>query len=173
MAMELKKRQRGIVLIDVLVSMVLLLVALLSILPLFVRSLQTNASAFDYTSVNEMARDKLEQLMNVAISDPMLLVPAGQTSVAFPNDLPTHVDPRTAAPSVKVSDPKYPYLRTWVVELLDVDDANNLLPVGSGSPYRVKRISVTVSSSRQNLPGLRLATVSSLRRNPSPATNLQ
>ncbi len=170
--MELK-RQRGLVLIDVLVSMVLLLVALLSILPLFIRSLRTNASAYDYTSVNEMARDKLEQLMNVAISDPMLQVPAGQTSASFPNDLPAHIDPRTGAPSTKPADPVYPYLRTWVVELLDVDDANSLLPVSSGTPYRVKRISVTVSSSRQNLPGIRLATVSSLRRNPSPATNLQ
>ena len=172
MAMELR-RQRGVVLIDVLVSMVLLLVALLSILPIFIRSLRTNASAFDYTNVNEMARDKLEQLMNVAISDPTLLVPAGQTSATFPNDLPTHTDPRTGAPSTKPADPAYPYLRTWVVELLDVDDANNLLPVAAGSPYRVKRISVTVSSSRNNLPGVRLATVSSLRRNPNPANNLQ
>jgi type II secretory pathway pseudopilin PulG len=170
--MELK-RQRGVVLIDVLVSMVLLLVALLSILPIFIRSLRTNASAFDYTSVNEMARDKLEQLMDVAISDPTLLVPAGQTSATFPNDLPTHTDPHSGAPSTKATDPVYPYLRTWVVELLDVDDANNLLPVGSGSPYRVKRISVTVSSSRRNLPGVRLATVSSLRRNPNPANNFQ
>lgn len=170
--MELK-RERGIVLVDVLVSMVLLLVALLSILPVFIRSLRTNASAFDYTSVNEMARDKLEQLMNVAISDPMLRVPAGQASVAFPNDLPTHIDPRTAAPSTKATDPVYPYLRTWVVEMLDVDDANNLLPVNSGAPYRVKRVSVTVSSARRNLPGLRLTTVSSLRRNPNPANNIQ
>ncbi len=173
MAVELKRRQRGLILIDVLVSMVLLLVALLSILPIFIRSLRTNASAFDYTSVNEMARDKLEQLMNVAISDPMLRVPAGQTSAAFPNDLPTHTDPRTGNPSTTATDPAYPYLRTWVVELLDVDDANNLLSVGSGSPYKVKRISVTVSSARKNLPGVRLTTVSSLRRNPNPANNVQ
>ncbi len=172
MAMELK-RERGVVLIDVLVSLVLLLVALLSILPLFIRSLHTNASAFDYTSVNEMARDKLEQLMNVAISDPTLRVPDGQKSAAFPNDLPTHTDPRTGAPSTKATDPVYPYLRTWVVELLDVDDVNNLLPVASGSPYRVKRVSVTVSSSRRNLPGERLTTVTSLRRNPNPANNVQ
>lgn len=174
MAMELRlRRQRGIGLVDVLVSMVLLLVALLSILPLFIRALRTNASAFDYTNVNEMARDKLEQLMNLSITDSLLLVPAGQLSAAFPNDLPAHIDPRTAAASTKSTDPAYPYQRTWTVEILDVDDANNLLPVASGAPYKVKRISVTVSSSRGNVPGLRLVTVTSLRRNPNPANNLQ
>jgi type II secretory pathway pseudopilin PulG len=172
--MELRlRRQRGVGLVDVMVSMVLLLVALISILPLFIRALRTNASAFDYTNVNEMARDKLEQLMNLSITDPLLLVPAGQLSAAFANDLPANIDPRTAGASAKSTDPAYPYQRTWTVELLDVDDANNLLPVASGAPYKVKRISVTVSSSRGNIPGLRLVTVTSLRRNPNPANNLQ
>lgn len=170
--MELRG-QRGVALVDVLVSMVLLVMALLSILPLFITTYRTNAAAFDYTSVNEMARDKLEQLMNVSISDPVLRIPVGQTSVSFTNDLPGHVDKRTSAPSTNPADPVYPYQRTWTVECLDVNDANALLPVVSGSLYKVKRISVTVTALQGTLPGMRLVTVTGLRRNPNPIGNFQ
>lgn len=166
------KTNKGFALVETLLAVALLDVLLLAVLPLFLTAVKSNASAFGYTTVNGLARDKLEQLMNVPISDASLRVPGGQTEVTMANDLPARIDPITAMASTDPSHPTYPYERTWRVELFDVDAANNLVPVNSGNRYTVKGITVTVTAARGSLPGLRRITVSSLRHNPDPTANL-
>lgn len=165
------KSNKGFALVETLVAVTLFGILLLAVVPLFLTAVRSNASAFDYTTVNSLACDKLEQLMNVPISDASLRVTAGQTVATIGNDLQTRVDPNTAMPSVNPSYPTYPYQRTWRVELFDVDAANNLVPVASGNRYTVKRITVTVTAER-NLPGLRKVTVGGLRHNPDPTGNV-
>jgi len=166
------RKEKGFALVEALVAVTLFNVLLLAVAPLFLMGVRTNASAYDYTAVNEMARDKLEQLMNVPITDTSLRVAAGRTEATFSNDLPARIDPLTAMPSTNTAHPVFPYQRTWRVELFDVDDANSLVPVASGNRYEVKRITVNVMSTRETLPGLRRVTFSGLRRNPDPIANI-
>ncbi len=166
------KSSRGFALVETLVAVTLFGILLLAVVPLFLTAVRSNASALDYTFVNALASDKLDQLMNVPISDASLRVSAGQTAATVGNDLQTRVDPNTAMPSSNTSYPTYPYQRTWRIELFEVDDSNNLVPVVSGDRYTLKRITVTVTAGRANVPGLRRVTVGGLRHNPDPVGNV-
>lgn len=172
------KHERGFTLIEALVAVTLLSLVVLGIAPLFVAGAKANASGFDYTTVSDLARDKLEHLMNEPIGSADLLVPVGQTQASYPNDLPAHVDPVTGAASTKPTDPVYPYRRTWLVELFRINPDNSLQAVTSGSnpavsSYQVKRITVTVLSTRTDLPGARRVTVGGMLKNPDPVADLQ
>ncbi len=48
-----------------LIATFLLALILLSIAPLFITSVKANYSANEYTSIHNIARDKLEQLMSL------------------------------------------------------------------------------------------------------------
>jgi type II secretory pathway pseudopilin PulG len=168
----MNRANKGFAIVETLLAFALFAVLLLAVVPLFLTAVRSNASAFDYTTVNALARDKLEQLMNVPISDASLRIPGGQTQVAMANDLEARINPVTGMPSTDPSHPIYPYERTWRVELYDVDASNNLVPVSSGNRYTVKRITVSVTSVRGSLPGMRRIKVSGLRHNPDPTANV-
>ena len=53
-----------------LIATFLLALILLSIAPLFITSVKANYSANEYTSIHNIARDKLEQLMSLPFNDP-------------------------------------------------------------------------------------------------------
>ena len=63
-----------------LLAVALLGFVLLGITPLFVASVKSNYSANEYTSINMLARDRLERLMNMpfdsGISRPAITAPA-------------------------------------------------------------------------------------------------
>ena len=67
-----------------LIAVALLGIVLLGIAPLFIASVRSNYAANEYTSIHNLARDRLEQLMNLPVTDP-----AADRRARTPNDLPT------------------------------------------------------------------------------------
>ena len=60
--MSLRRGQRGMTLIEVLVALSILAIAILALAPLFTMSVRTNASAHQLTNANTLAREKLEEM---------------------------------------------------------------------------------------------------------------
>ncbi len=168
-----RRREAGLTLIEMLIAVALLGIVLLGIAPLFIASVRSNYSANEYTSIHNLARDRLEQLMNLPIDDPQVL--AG----SYANDLaPTLPDPVTG---VLPSTIKNPLARTYVVTKYRstppavAGQPYTLSTVGAGLPYDFKRIDVTVTSSSINTGlgiGWRTARVSGFLRNPDPVNNV-
>ena len=103
-----RRREAGLTLVEMLIAVALLGIVLLGIAPLFIASVRSNYSAYEYTSIHNLARDRLEQLMNLPINDPSS--PTG----AYVNDLPTTLpDPATGIPPSNV---KNPLERTYTVD---------------------------------------------------------
>src|SRR6266542_1038358 len=69
---DVSRRQAGLALIELLIALALLGFVLLGIAPLFIASVKSNYSANEYTSIHVLARDRLEQVMNVPFDDPQL-----------------------------------------------------------------------------------------------------
>ena len=67
-----RRGQAGLTLVELLIATVLLALILLAIAPLFITSVKNNYSANEYTSIHNLARDRLEQLMNLPFNDPQL-----------------------------------------------------------------------------------------------------
>jgi prepilin-type N-terminal cleavage/methylation domain-containing protein len=166
------RRDAGLTLVELLISLALLGFVLLGIAPLFIASVKSNYSAYEYTSIHNLARDRLEQLMNLPFTDPQL------TAGSFPNDLPSTLpDPVTGVPP---SGMKNPLTRTYTVQNFNstppaiAGDPYTMTTVGGGSPCQFKRIDVTVISSSANPAsslgiGQRMARVSGFVRNTNAA----
>jgi len=163
-------RESGLTLIEMLISMALLGFVLLGIAPLFIASVKQNYSGNEYTSIHNLARDRLEQLMNLPFTDAQL------ASGSFANDLPaTLPDPQTGIPP---STLKNPLSRTYTVQNFTstppavTGDPYTLTAVGAGVLCQFKRIDVTVTSSTSGTGigvGQRTARVSGFVRTTSPA----
>jgi Tfp pilus assembly protein PilV len=166
-----RRGEAGLTLVELLISMALLGFVLLGIAPLFIASVKSNYSGNEYTSIHNLARDRLEQLMNLPFTDVQL------NQGSFGNDLPpTLPDPVTGVPPSQI---KNPLVRTYAVQNftstapLASGDPYTLSTVGSGNPCQFKRIDVTVTSSNSGTgigAGQRTARVSGFVRNPSPVT---
>ena len=165
-----RRREAGLTLVEMLIAVALLGIVLLGIAPLFLASVRSNYSAYEYTSIHNLARDRLEQLMNLPFNDQQL------AQGSYVNDLPTTLpDPVTGIPPSNVPNPLQ---RTY-----DVNNFTSTAPatpgnafvltaVGAGAPCSFKRVDVTVRSTSggTNLGiGARTARVSGFIRNPSPA----
>lgn len=169
------KPQAGLTLVELLIAVALLGIVLLGIAPLFIVSVRSNYSANEYTSIHNLGRDRLEQLMNLPVTNPQL----SAATATFPNDLPTTLpDPITGvAPSTVVN----PLRRIYTVNHFTSTPpavsggSYTLNPVAAGQPYDFKEIVVTVTSTSggTNLGiGARTAQVSGFLRNPDPANNV-
>jgi len=161
-----RRREAGLTLVELLISIALLGFVLLGIAPLFIASVKSNYSGYEYTSIHNLARDRLEQLMNLPFTDAQL------NAGSFPNDLPpTLPDPVTGTPP---STMKNTLSRTYTVQNFNstppvtTGDPYTLTTVGAGTPCQFKRIDVTVSSSTSGSGigiGQRTARVSGFVRN--------
>jgi prepilin-type N-terminal cleavage/methylation domain-containing protein len=180
------RREAGVTLVELLIAVALMGIILLGIAPLFIASVKSNYSAQEYTSIHNLARDRLEQLMNLPITDPQLVASPCASPMSYPNDLPlTLPDPTTGVPPSNV---KNTLTRTYTVQLFRFPIVDISLPgaVPSGSPfvstcvdppnqYHYKRIDVTVISSTIGAGfgiGQRAARVTGYLRNPDPINNL-
>lgn len=146
--------QSGLTLVELIIAIALLGFILLGIAPLFLASVKSNYSADQYTSINVLARDKLEQLMNLPPSHAQLANGASLTPVPYPNDLPaTLPDPRTGV-TPSVGGVKNPLRRSYtVLHFLIPPEAQvtpNMpfvpTPVAGPAAYSYKRIDVTVET---------------------------
>jgi prepilin-type N-terminal cleavage/methylation domain-containing protein len=176
--------EAGLTLVEMLIALALLGIVLLGIAPLFIASVQSNYSANEYTSIHNLARDRLEQLMNLPITSPQLAVPGQPTDNDLPPTLP---DPTTGIPPSTLRNTLH---RTYTVTNfvttppLNSGDPFTLTQVNPGLPYDFKRIDVTVTAVQDNtLPvgstilsglgiGHRTARVSGFIRNYDPANIL-
>lgn len=136
--------------------------------------MKSNYSANEYTSIHMLARDRLEQLMNLPFNDAKL------TPGVKPNDQPVHLpDPITGLPPA--TGVLNPFQITYQVLEYSVPSAALPGPVADGAPftptrvtaagvpYQYKRIDVTVTSSTGPLGiGSRVARVSGFLANPAP-----
>jgi prepilin-type N-terminal cleavage/methylation domain-containing protein len=166
------RRQAGLTLVEMLIAVALLGIILLGIAPLFISSVRSNYAANEYTSIHNLARDRLEQLMNLPVADTQLTVGT------HTNDLPAFLpNPATGTlPSTIVN----PISRSYTVAHYRstggaTGTAYTLTDVGAGVPYDFKRIDVTVTSSNGGTGlgvGQRTSRVSGFIRNPDPDTNV-
>jgi type II secretory pathway pseudopilin PulG len=173
--MRSRRSESGVTLVELLIAVALLGFILLGIAPLFIASVKSNYSANEYTSIHNLARDRLEQLMNLPFNDPQL------QPGAYANDLPLLLP--APIPPTPATIPN-PFSRTYEVHQYQIpaDDIGTVaanapfVPIrvnNAGQPYDYKRIDVTVQTGQGHLGiGARTARVSGILSNPNPGTNL-
>ena len=156
------RRQAGLTLVELLVALGLFGFVLLAITPLFIASVKSNFSANEYTSIHVLARDRLEQLMNLPFNDPQLS--PGTHDVILPPVLPNGALNRFRH--------RYEVLQFQVPASESVPTNQSFVPTPVTSPEQTvqyKRIDVTVSSGTGPIGiGARTARVSGCLSNPFP-----
>ncbi len=161
--------QRGLTLVELLIALALLGFVLLGITPLFMASVKSNYAGNEYTSIHVLARDRLEQLMNLPFDDDQLI--PGVHGNDLPPTLPTGA-PNPFRLSYEVFQYQIPSGDTVTVpDGASFTDKTKLI-IDAGQQFQYKRIDVTVvSTSGQIGIGTRQAMVSGLLANPFPDTN--
>ena len=173
---RVRRGQSGLTLVELLIALALIGFIMLGIAPLFIASVKSNYSANEYTSLNMIARDRLEQLMNRSFTDAEL------NPGVVVNDLPSSLpDPTTGVPPVS-GGIRNPFSITYQVTQWSVPPStgagspatgapfNPTRVTAANNPYQYKRIDVTVTSSTGLLGiGARVARVSGCLSNPAPA----
>ncbi len=166
--------EAGLTLVEMIIAIAILGFILLGIAPLFVASVKSNYSASEYTSINVIARDRLEQLMNLPFLDPQL------TPGVKINDLPPKLpDPVTGLPPASggVANPfriTYQVIqyRIPAADVATVPNGAAFTPTRitvAGQPYQYKRVDVTVTAGTGPLGiGARSARVSGFLASPAP-----
>jgi len=173
--MKTRCRERGLTIVEMLLALALLGFILLGILPLFMGSVKSNYSANEYTSIHNLCRDRLEQLMNLPFNDAQL------GGGIHPNDLPPVLpDPATGVPPASGGIPN-PFTLTYQVRQYAIPASAGIpknapfVPVRItvvGQTYNYKRIDVTVQSGTGPLGiGSRVARLSGIIVNGNPGTN--
>ena len=172
-----RKSEAGLTLVELLIAVALLGIVLLGIAPLFILSVKSNYTANEYTSIHNLARDRLEQLMNLPLTDPQL----SAATANFANDLPpTLPDPVTGIPPSTIINPlsrTYTVTHYRTTPPVLAGDPHTLTAVAAGQQYDFKRIDVTVTSSSFGAAtglgiGNRTARVSGFLRNTDPVNNV-
>src|SRR5206468_2086091 len=75
-----RARERGMSLIEILIALTILALAVLGLMPLFVGSVKTAASASQLSNANALAREKLEELAGYPRDDQRLTVADGKNA---------------------------------------------------------------------------------------------
>lgn len=175
-----RREDAGVTLVELLIAVALLGFILLGIAPLFIASVKSNYSANEYTSIHNIARDRLEQLMSLPFNDPQLGAGVHGTS-----DLPpTMADPRTGVPPAPGPGAvPNPFQLSYEVRQFVIPPEAQVTPGGpfvptpvtaGGAAFDYKRIDVTVRTNPGRFLGVgsRVARVSGVVSNPAPTTNL-
>jgi prepilin-type N-terminal cleavage/methylation domain-containing protein len=173
--MRAGRRPEGFTLVEVLVSMALMALTMLAIAPLFASSMKSNATGEDFSVLNALAKQQLEQVLQYAYSDPRLAVPAGSTfslvnqggtsktytGALYANELPTSV-------TVAGSTVTYPYYLAYSVQdytlaslppsgtTFDLDTFQSAAVTDTDTGFTAsgfKFVTVYVASSRSSLQG--------------------
>ncbi len=152
-----RHRQSGMSLIEVLAALTILALVVMSVIGLFAQSVAVNAAGMDYATVNNLARDRLEQLMALPFTDPRISLDA---------DI---VGPDGTEQTFPDSVDGLPFEIEYTVRgfrLPKAEDAATALatPVAIGADAgNLKEITVTVRSQRFLLPGRRIIEVSGFK----------
>lgn len=174
--MRAKRRgERGLTLVELLLALALLGFIMLGILPLFMGSVKSNFSANEYTSIHNLSRDRLEQLMNLRFEDPQL------SAGVHANDLPP-ILPNPATGLTVAGGVANPFTLSYQVRQYKIPASGTVATGASFTPTRVivaggtfeyKRIDVSVQSGTGPLGiGSRVVRLSGVITNPNPGTIL-
>jgi prepilin-type N-terminal cleavage/methylation domain-containing protein len=74
-----RRASKGFTLVEILVAIGLMAIGLLAIAPLFTNSLTSNAAGDDFSRLNTLAKQKLEEVLQYGFDDARLRVPDGAT----------------------------------------------------------------------------------------------
>ena len=119
---QIKKNNKGISLIEIIISISILSIGILGLLQAFPRGVATQRIIELESIGNHLAQEKLEEFASFAYDD--ILVGTLENQIRM---------------SVDQADPFYDYKRTTVVALVD----QNLAP--SGSDVGLKKITITLT----------------------------
>jgi len=147
-----KMRRSGFTIVEVIVAMGLMALAMLAIAPLFVGGLKNNAVGWDYSSLNTLAKQQLEEVLQYTFTDARLAVPTGATF----NGNPGQAYRRPLVGPYELVYVVQDYLTTSIPApgsvpnpATAVTDTNAAWVLSPG----VKMISVYVASTRSSLQG--------------------
>ena len=139
----------GFTLIEVLMALLILAIVALGVAGMFSHAMVVNASGYDYARLASQARFVLEELRARPFDDPTLVATTGTLWV-----------PQGAAYS------NINFTATYAITDFTINSWNDLgvwtTPTG-GIPGNVKRITVRLRSTAQNLQGRRELVVSALK----------
>jgi len=140
--------------------------AMLAIAPLFVNGMKSNAVGWDYSVLNELAKEKLEELLQMNFFDPRLVVPGGSTVTIDGTSVKgkEFIDTNSNTLTVSGKTVTFPYELVYVVQdylLTDIPTSGAPLPANAkddGDPgwsgaTPVRFITVYAASSRRGLQG--------------------
>ncbi len=143
---------RGFTLIEVLISAALLLVIAIGILPLFTRSIISNAEGYDHTQVANAARARSEEFFQLPFNSPELTLLAGTKRVYdeyFSEQTRVWVDGTVPAGEEAL------WTRTTTIRQYSVNDLSTPLANTAPAPtVHLKEILVTVQSTRSGPLGM-------------------
>lgn len=143
------RSEEGFTLIEVLMALLILAIVSLGVAGMFSHAMVVNASGYDYARLASEARFVLEELRARPFNDPTLVATTGTTWI-----------PQGAAYSNRN------FTATYSVTDFTINSWNDLgawtVPAG-GIPGNVKRITVRLRSTAQNLQGRRELVVSALK----------
>jgi prepilin-type N-terminal cleavage/methylation domain-containing protein len=170
-----RRGERGLTLVEMLIALALLGFILLGILPLFIGSVKSNFSANEYTSIHNLSRDRLEQLMNLPFGDAQL------SAGVHGNDLPAVLpDPTTGVPVA--GGVVNPFTLSYQVRQYQIPASGAVATnapftptrvIVAGQTFQYKRIDVTVLSGTGPLGiGSRVVRLSGIMTNPDQGTIL-
>jgi prepilin-type N-terminal cleavage/methylation domain-containing protein len=141
--------EEGFTLIEVLMALVILAIVALGIAGMFSHAMVVNASGYDYARLASQARFVLEELRARPFDDATLAATAGATWV--PQNL-TYSN-RNFTATYAITDFR---INNW-------GDLGTWPAPAGGVPGNVKRITVRIRSTAQNLQGQRELVVSALK----------
>ena len=146
---RLKRSDDGFTLIEVLMALLILAIVALGVAGMFSHAMVVNATGYDYARLASEARFVLEELRARPFNDPTLVATTGTAWI-----------PQGAAYSNRN------FTATYAITDFSINSWNDLgvwtAPAG-GIPGNVKRITIRLRSTAQNLQGRRELVVSALK----------
>lgn len=145
-------RRRGFSLLEVLVAAVLFLMIAIGILPLFTRSIVSNAEGFDHTRVATFARARGEEFVQLPFDGPQLTLVSGTERVF--DEYYSQSSSDWVDGTAPVGDPGL-WTRTTTIRQFNVADLTTpLADTAAVENVHLKEITVTVESTRSGPLGV-------------------
>ena len=138
---------RGFTVIEVLIAAVLLLLIAIGVLPMFTRSMVSNAEGFDHSRVANFARGRAEEFYQLPFDSPELTLAAGNELV-FDEHYSQNKKRWVDGAAVEDGDTAL-WTRTTTIRQFGVDDLTT--PLAATAPdinVHLKEITVAVESER-------------------------
>jgi hypothetical protein len=142
----------GFTVIEVLVASVLFLMIALGVLPLFTRSIVSNAEGFDHTRVATFARARGEEFMQLPFDSPELALVTGTERVF--DEYYSQSTSEWIDGTAPVGDPAL-WTRTTTIRQFNISDlATPLADTAPAENVHLKEITVAVESARGGALGV-------------------